>query len=114
MKFLKLFENFNSQKVIKSRDIKFTKVAFQQFNEWRFVDKQIQDKIIKLIEDILRDPFTGLGKPEPLGRGQQSKKFGTIQKGQWSRRISDEHRLVYEVFDADIRITACKGHYDDK
>ena len=69
------------------------------------------DKLIKLIEDTLRDPFTGLGKPEPLKRGQQSKEYGVLPKGRWSRRITDEHRLVYEVHDTSIRILSCKGHY---
>lgn len=65
-------------------------------------DKKIQNKIIKLIEDCLRNPFEGLGKPEGLKHNL---------KGFWSRRINDEHRLVYEVTDEQICIVGCKYHY---
>ncbi|MGB1242328.1 MAG: Txe/YoeB family addiction module toxin [Chitinophagales bacterium] len=59
-------------------------------------------RIMKLIEDIKRDPFDGLGKPEALKYQLSS---------YWSRRISIEHRLVYEVKEDDILIISCKGHY---
>jgi toxin YoeB len=58
---------------------------------------------MKLIEDVQRSPFDGLGKPESLKHEL---------KGLWSRRIDREHRLVYEVFDDKIRILACRFHYD--
>jgi toxin YoeB len=59
-------------------------------------------RIVRLIRDVLRDPFTGIGKPEPLKR-----ELG----GCWSRRIDGEHRLVYRVQKEKIRILACRYHY---
>ena len=61
------------------------------------------NKIVELLKDIERSPFSGIGKPEPL-------KYEL--SGFWSRRISDEHRLVYQVTDQEIFVAACKGHYD--
>ena len=85
------------------RNIAFERKAFQQFNNWVKEDKKIHAKIVELIDDTLRSPFSGLGKPEPL-------KYEL--KGYWSRRITDEHRLVYKVTDAQIVIVSCKFHYD--
>ena len=65
-------------------------------------DKRIYVKIVELIKDIQRNPFTGLGKPEPLKHDLA---------GYWSRRINDEHRLVYKVTDEAIVIAACRYHY---
>ncbi|HEY9647772.1 MAG TPA: Txe/YoeB family addiction module toxin [Chroococcidiopsis sp.] len=84
-------------------NIAFEREAFEQFNAWATEDKKIYDKIVKLIDDILRNPFKGLGKPEPL-------KYEL--KGCWSRRITDEHRLVYQVTETSIIILSCKFHYD--
>lgn len=84
------------------RTINFTSTAFQEYNQWRIDNKKVQDKIADLIEAILREPFTGIGKPEPL-KNQL--------KGFWSRRVTDEHRLVYEVTDNSINIISCKNHY---
>ena len=61
-------------------------------------------KVLELIEDIKKHFFTGKGKPEPLK--------GNL-KGYWSRRITDEHRLVYYIEANDIQIVSCKYHYDD-
>lgn len=61
-------------------------------------------RINTLIEAAARDPFAGIGKPEPL--------MGNMT-GYWSRRIDDVHRLVYAVDDADLDVIACRGHYDD-
>ncbi|MGG6263902.1 Txe/YoeB family addiction module toxin [Leptolyngbya sp. AN03gr2] len=83
------------------RNITFLPEAFEQFNNWAAQDKKIHRKIITLINDILREPFTGLGKPEPL-------KYEL--NGYWSRRITDEHRLVYEVTDTQIIILSCQFH----
>lgn len=77
--------------------------AFEDFNEWVRQDKQVHKKIVELIKDINRSPFAGLGKPEPLKHELS---------GYWSRRINDEHRLVYKVTDTDIIIIACKYHYE--
>jgi len=85
------------------RNIVFEASAFEDFNYWAKLDKKIYSKIIELIKDIDRSPFTGLGKPEPL-RYELS--------GFWSRRITDEHRLVYSVTDQKIVIASCKYHYD--
>lgn len=84
------------------RNISFTPTAFSQFNDWRNINKKMQDRIIKLLGEIQRNPFEGTGKPEPL-------KFNL--KGCWSRRIDDEHRLVYQVTNDEIIIISCKFHY---
>ena len=85
------------------RNIVFDQKAFGQFNQWATENKKLYKKIVELIDDILRDPFSGVGKPEPL-------KY--TLKGYWSRRINDEHRLVYQVTDTEIIIISCKFHYD--
>jgi toxin YoeB len=85
------------------RNIVFDHKAFEQFNNWAKDDKKIYQKIVNLINDILRQPFSGIGKPEPLKNNLQ---------GYWSRRITEEHRLVYEVTDTAIIIISCKFHYD--
>jgi toxin YoeB len=84
------------------KNITFSPEAFEKFNNWATQDKKIYRKIITLINDILRQPFTGLGKPEPLKHEL---------RGYWSRRIMDEHRLVYEV--TEIIILSCRFHYDE-
>ena len=84
------------------RTINFTATAFAEYNQWKRDNKKLQDRIADLIADILRDPFDGIGKPEPLKHQL---------KGFWSRRINDEHRLVYQVTDEAINIISCKDHY---
>lgn len=84
------------------RVITFTPDAFAQFNEWRDENRKIQDRIIDLIKDIQRNPFDGIGKSEPLKHNY---------KGFWSRRINDEHRLIYKVTDDHVYIVGCKYHY---
>lgn len=86
------------------RNVTFTPEAFEHFNDWATQDKKIHRKIITLINDTLRQAFTGLGKPEPLKHEL---------KGYWSRRITDEHRLVYKVTETEIIILSCRFHYDD-
>ncbi|MBI4552769.1 MAG: Txe/YoeB family addiction module toxin [Candidatus Latescibacteria bacterium] len=85
------------------RKIVFEKGAFQDFVEWATVDKKLYQRIAGLIMDILHQPFSGIGKPEPLKHEL---------KGFWSRRINDEHRLVYKVTDEDVIIISCKYHYE--
>ena len=85
-----------------SYTISFQKKAFDDFALWAKEDKKLFEKIKTLIDDVCRNPFSGLGKPEPL-RHQL--------KGFWSRRINDEHRLIYRVTDNDIEIISCKYHY---
>lgn len=84
------------------RKVSFEESAFEDFTQWAAIDKKLYQRIVDLIMDILRQPFSGLGKPEPL-------KYEL--KGYWSRRINDEHRLVYKVTDEAIIIVACKYHY---
>jgi len=84
------------------RTINFTKTAFKEYNSWRNENRKLQDRITELIEDILRHPCEGIGKPEPLRHHL---------KGFWSRRINEEHRLVYEVTETAINIISCKDHY---
>ena len=76
--------------------------AFEDYNNWAIFDIRTFKKITGLIKDIKRDPFKGIGKPELL-------KYELT--GFWSRRITDEHRLVYKISDKDIIIYSCKGHY---
>ena len=69
---------------------------------WVKSERATAIRVLDLVEAILRDPFQGLGKPEPL-------RFSL--SANWSRRISAEHRLVYEVSDAEIIIVSCRFHY---
>ena len=80
----------------------FAEHAWEDYLYWQKSDKQLLKKINDLIKDIQRQPFEGLGKPEPL-------KFAF--KGYWSRRIDDEHRIVYKVIDGAILIAQCRYHY---
>ena len=80
----------------------FTEKANAQFNEWERTDKKTRAKIITLLNQIVKTPFTGTGKPEPLKHDL---------KGCWSRRITKEHRLVYQVTADAIIVISCKFHY---
>ncbi len=66
-------------------------------------DRVTSARIYQLIDDIRREPYAGLGKPERLR--------GTAMRGWWSRRITEEHRLVYRVVEDRIEITRCKGYF---
>lgn len=77
--------------------ILFSEKAFEQFNDWIVDDKKIYKKIVNLIKEISREPFSGIGKPEPL-------KYELT--GCWSRRIDDEHRLVYQIEDEKNKIVS--------
>ena len=86
--------------------IVFTPNAWEDYDGWLRRDVKMARRISKLILDIQRDPHgTGLGKPELL-KGPLS--------GWSSRRINDEHRLIYRVRGGDLEIAACHGHYLDK
>lgn len=74
----------------------------EDYTSWLRIDRKTLVRINKLLEDIRRDPFTGIGKPEPL-------KYHL--PGAWSRRIDDEHRLVYLVTDKEVIILAARYHY---
>ena len=82
--------------------ILFAKNAWEDYLYWQQTDKKFLKRINQLIGDIQRQPFQGLGKPEPL-------KFNW--SGYWSRRINEEHRLVYKVQDDMIYIAQCRYHY---
>ena len=82
--------------------ISFQDAAFVDYQQWKRVDPRIHDKITRLINEIRRDPFHGTGKPEPL-KGNWS--------GYWSRRITEEHRLIYHVTGDHVVIVSCKAHY---
>jgi toxin YoeB len=84
------------------RKVAFLSRSFDEFNQWAIQDKKIYAKIVNLIKDIQRNPFSGLGKPEAL-------KYDLA--GLWSRRITQEHRLVYSVSNEEIVIISCKFHY---
>lgn len=88
-------------------DVKFTPHAWEEFEGWIDEDPDVVKKIRDLIKDIRREPFKGIGKPEPL-------KYAL--KGFWSRRITAEHRLVYRIKgkkgqDQRVEIVQCKFHY---
>lgn len=85
------------------RNITFTPNAFDDFVDWAKRDKKTYRKIVSLINDMLRQPFIGLGKPEALKHDL---------KGFWARRITDEHRLVYKVTETEIVVVSCRFHYD--
>ncbi len=84
------------------RNITFKPDAFKDYSEWAQVNKKIYEKLMKLIVETARTPFEGTGKPEALKHELSSL---------WSRRITEEHRLVYEVTDEDLIIVSCKYHY---
>lgn len=84
------------------RKVEWTQIAWKQYVYWQSQDKKTLRRINKLIENILREPFEGVGKPEALRENLS---------GYWSRRIDDTHRLVYAVTDERITIIACRYHY---
>jgi toxin YoeB len=84
------------------RSLEFDADAFEDLAWWIEQDRKMALRIVKLITDARRDPFGGIGKPEPL-KNELS--------GCWSRRIDQEHRLVYQVQTDKIRILSCRYHY---
>ena len=90
-------------------NIEFTKHAWEDFEYWIETDANTVVKIKDLLKSIKENPFKGIGKPEPLKHGL---------KGYWSRRITQEHRLLYKVsgkkrVDQKCSIIQCRFHYDD-
>ena len=81
----------------------FVDESWEDYLYWQKTDKKILKKINELIKDISRTPFSGMGKPEPL-----KYKY----KGYWSQRIDNEHRLIYQVKNDEIRIAKCRFLYD--
>jgi toxin YoeB len=84
------------------RSVKFTPDCFKEYGNWYESNREIFKKINDLINDTIRNPFKGLGKPEPLKNNY---------KGYWSRRITAEHRLIYKVEPDLILFITCYGHY---
>lgn len=84
------------------RGVDFDPDAWEGFLFWLATDRKVARRITRLIAEIQRDPFSGIGKPEPL-KGELSV--------YWSRRINDEHRLVYRAGDADVEIVMARYHY---
>ena len=80
----------------------FSERAWEDYLYWQRTEKKLLKRINTLIQDIQRHPFKGIGKPEPLKHGLS---------GYWSRRINDEHRIVYKVEKSDLRIAQLRYHY---
>lgn len=81
----------------------FVDESWEDYLYWQKNDKKTLKRINALLKDISRNPFSGLGKPEPL-----KYKY----KGYWSQRIDGEHRLIYRMADEEIQIAKCRFHYD--
>jgi toxin YoeB len=84
------------------KNLEFDANGFEDLAWWIETDRKIALRIVKLLREVQRTPFEGIGKPEAL-KNELS--------GCWSRRITDEHRLIYEVKETKIRILACRYHY---
>ncbi|MFU8787637.1 MAG: Txe/YoeB family addiction module toxin [Methylobacter sp.] len=83
-------------------NISFEQDAFEAFTNWAVEDKKLYKRLVSLIKETTRNPYAGLGKPEALKHELQ---------GYWSRRINDEHRLVYKVEADRLIVISCKHHY---
>jgi toxin YoeB len=81
----------------------FVDESSEDYLYWQKIDKKKVKRINELLKEIARNPFDGIGKPEPL-----KYKYS----GFWSRRIDEEHRLIYQVLDEEILIAKCRFHYD--
>jgi toxin YoeB len=81
----------------------FTELSWEDYLYWQKNDKQKLKRINELLRDISRNPYEGIGKPEPL-------KFNYA--GFWSRRIDEEHRLIYRLVNDEVQIAKCRYHYD--
>ncbi|MCF7982973.1 MAG: Txe/YoeB family addiction module toxin [Thiohalocapsa sp.] len=80
----------------------FSEHAWEDYLHWQQTDRKRLKRINLLIQDIKRSPFDGIGKPEPLKHGLA---------GYWSRRINDEHRLIYKVEGDAVFLAQCRYHY---
>ena len=80
----------------------FGEQSWSDYVYWQSTDKRTLKKVNALLQDIKRNPFDGLGKPEPLKHEMA---------GTWSRRINQEHRLVYEILEESILVVSCRYHY---
>jgi len=84
-------------------NINFTPESWEDYQHWQTQDKKTLKRINKMIKDVLRDPFSGIGKPEPL-------KY--YLSGCWSRRIDDKNRFVYKVEKNSLWILQLRFHYN--
>lgn len=85
------------------RSVRFEPKAFEHVAYWLNANPKLVKRATELLKECQRTPFEGKGKPEPLK--------GAL-KGYWSRRLDEEHRLVYEVTDKEIVVHSLKGHYE--
>lgn len=85
------------------RAVCFVPEAWDQYTYWQGQDRKTLKRINNLIEAAARDPFEGIGKPEPLLANFS---------GYWSRRIDETNRLVYRVTDDELIVVGCRYHYD--
>ncbi len=83
--------------------IAFTNRAWEEYCYWQKQDKKTLKRINALLEDVKRNGYTGMGKPEPLKNNLS---------GFWSRRIDDTNRLVYRIDNELVEVIQCKGHYN--
>jgi toxin YoeB len=81
----------------------FVDESWDDYLYWQKTNKKTLKRINDLLKNISREPFSGIGKPEPLKH-----KY----KGFWSRRIDGEHRLIYRIINDEIHIAKCRFHYD--
>ena len=84
------------------RNLKFTDESWTDYIYWQTQDRKTLKRINELIKDVKRDPFVGIGKPEPLKHSLS---------GFWSRRIDEANRLVYQADDDEITVISCRHHY---
>lgn len=84
------------------RALEFDLAALEDLAWWVNQDRKKALRLLRLIEETVKEPFGGIGKPEPL-------KYELA--GCWSKRIDEEHRLIYQVTDDKIRVLACRYHY---
>lgn len=82
--------------------LQFAPIAWDDYLHWQKHDRRLLERINKLIREVQREPFSGVGKPEPLKHALA---------GYWSRRINDEHRMVYRVQDDVLQIAQLRYHY---
>jgi toxin YoeB len=83
--------------------LSWTLAAWEDYEYWQGQDRKTLKRINNLIQSCLREPFDGIGKPEPLKESLS---------GFWSRRIDDTNRLVYRVEGQDLIVIACRYHYE--
>jgi toxin YoeB len=80
----------------------FSREAWEEYLYWQRTDPEILKRVNQLIKETMRDPYRGIGKPEPLKHALQ---------GYWSRRIDAEHRIVYRVVRGDLWVAQLRYHY---